>query len=57
LAPYPEDEMIDLILLLLVIMIFLAGVQVGAIWGGIGALMRKLGDYIDSKWGKKNGEH
>ena len=46
--------MIDFILLILVVMIFLGGVQVGAVWGGIGALMRKLGDWIDSKWGKKH---
>lgn len=47
--------MVDFIILLLVVIIFLAGVQVGAVWGGIGNLMRKLGDWIDNKWGKKNG--
>jgi hypothetical protein len=39
--------MIDFLLLLLVLVIFLGGVQVGAAVGSIGSMIRWIADWID----------
>lgn len=41
--------MLDFILLLLVLIIFLAGVQVGAWYGSLGVMIRKFADWLESK--------
>jgi len=45
--------MIDFLLLLLVLVIFFVGVQVGATVGSIGAMIRWVADWIDAKLKKK----
>ena len=40
--------MVDFLLFLLVIIIFLTGVQVGASVGGIGSMIRWIADKVDS---------
>jgi Sec-independent protein translocase protein TatA len=45
--------MIDFLLLLLVVVIFLAGVQLGAIYGSIGSLIRRFAGWVDEKTVKK----
>jgi hypothetical protein len=45
--------MVDFLLLLLVVMIFLAGVQIGAAVGSIGQMIRWVADWVDSKLPKK----
>jgi hypothetical protein len=41
--------MVDFLLLLLVVVIFFAGVQIGATIGSIGQMIRWVADWVDSK--------
>jgi hypothetical protein len=45
--------MIDFLLFLLVLVIFFVGVQVGATVGSIGAMIRWIADWVDTKFKKK----
>ena len=45
--------MVDFLLLLLVVVIFLAGVQIGAAVGSIGQMIRWFADWVDQKFGSK----
>lgn len=41
--------MLDFLLLLLVVVIFLAGVQVGAWYGSLGVIIRNFADWLEGK--------
>jgi len=41
--------MLDFLLLILVVVIFFAGVQVGATVGSIGQMIRWIADWVDTK--------
>jgi len=45
--------MVDFLLLLLVVVIFLAGVQIGATVGSLGQMIRWVADWVASKLKKK----
>ncbi len=45
--------MIDFILFIAVLMVFLAGIQIGAMFGGIPDAIRWLAGWIEEKVGKK----